>query len=221
MSAIFVAKHDIDLLVSAIRELKSHVRLQGRHDRADRIDPDDLGKMLWSENVKSLRCRYPTDRDEHRAFDREVLAYAFTEYPGVKPGPIGSLADFYDYQTCEHPAWRDSDAFFAMCELRVELVKRLPGAASAPWGVTDATDIAGFAAPTLDSTAIPGDCAMTAPSWVSPGSRLFLVAYEGADGKPYALALSNLDVAHRISRLQGGEVIDTAVDRHADFALDA
>ena len=62
---------------------------------------------------------------------------------------------------------------------------------------------------------------MTAPSRVSPGSRLFLVAYEGADGKPYALALSNFDIAHRISRLRGGEVIDTAVDRHADFALDA
>ena len=62
---------------------------------------------------------------------------------------------------------------------------------------------------------------MTPPVWATPKTRLFLVAYEGADGKPYALALSNLDVAHRISRLQGGEVIDTAVDRHADFALDA
>ena len=62
---------------------------------------------------------------------------------------------------------------------------------------------------------------MTPPVWATPKTRLFLVAYEGADGKPYALALSNFDIAHRISRLRSGEVIDTAVDRHTDFALDA
>jgi hypothetical protein len=77
MSAMFVSKHNIDLLVSAMRELRSHVRLEGRHDRADRLDPNDLGKRLWSENVKSLRFRYPTDRDDHRDFD-------------AKSGPIPS-----------------------------------------------------------------------------------------------------------------------------------
>lgn len=80
MSAIFVSKHDIDLLVSAMRKLKSHVRVGTRYDCADRIEPNDLGHILWSENVKSLRYRYPTDRDDHRAFDREVAAYSFTEY---------------------------------------------------------------------------------------------------------------------------------------------
>ena len=147
MSAIFVSKHDIDLLVSAMRELRSHVRLEGRHDRADRLDPNDLGRMLWSENVKCLRFRYRTCRDDHRAFDGQVTAYSFTEYGDIKPGPIGCLADFYDYQACEHPNWRDSDAFFAVCELRVELVKRLPDAGNAPWGVADESDIASFAAP--------------------------------------------------------------------------
>ena len=51
---------------------------------------------------------------------------------------------------------------------------------------------------------------------VAPGSRLFLVAYESADGKPYAFALSDLDVAHKLARARGGEVIDTPVDRMAD-----
>ena len=146
MSAMFVSKHDIDLLVSAMREFRSHVRLEGRHDRADRVDPNDLGRMLWSENVKSLRSLYPTCRDDHRAFDGQAGAYAFTEYSGIRPGPIGSLADFYDYQACEHSTWRDSDAFFAIAELRVELVKLLPGAGKAPGGVTDEGDIGKFAA---------------------------------------------------------------------------
>ncbi len=160
MSAIFVSKHDIDLLVSAMRKLKSHVRVGTRYDCADRIEPNDLGHILWSENVKSLRYRYPTDRDDHRAFDREVAAYSFTEYSDISPRPIAHLADFYDYQTCEHPTWRQSDAFFAICELRVELVKRLPGWANAPWGALDPSEIASFAA--------AGLCAPMAPPGLDP-----------------------------------------------------
>jgi hypothetical protein len=144
---MFVSKHDIDLLVSAMRELGSLARIGSRHDRADRIDPDALGRMLWAENVKSLRHRYPTDRDAHRAYDAQVCGYSFTEYVDIKPGPIGRLADFFDYQTCEHPTWRDSDSFFAVSELRVQLVRRLPGADATPWGVVDQCDIASFAEP--------------------------------------------------------------------------
>ncbi len=43
-----------------------------------------------------------------------------------------------------------------------------------------------------------------------------LVAHESADGKPYAFARSHLDVAHKLARACGGEVIDNAVDRMAD-----
>jgi hypothetical protein len=141
---MFVSKHDIELFVSTIRG-RSHVRIEGRYDRSGRIDPNELGSMPWSENVKSLRYRNPTERDEHRDFDRQVQAYAFTEYLDVKPNPIARLAEFYDYQSCEHPSWRESDAFFAICELRVEVLKRLPGMAPAPWGVADESDIGRFA----------------------------------------------------------------------------
>ena len=61
---------------------------------------------------------------------------------------------------------------------------------------------------------------MTAPSWVTPNTRLFLVAYEGADGRPYAVALSDHGVAARLACRFGGEVIDTLVDNHADMAAD-
>ena len=61
---------------------------------------------------------------------------------------------------------------------------------------------------------------MTAPSWVTPNTRLFLVAYEGADGRPYAVAVSDHGVAARLARRFGGEVIDTLVDTHADLAAD-
>ena len=58
---------------------------------------------------------------------------------------------------------------------------------------------------------------MTAPSWVTPKTRLFLVAYEGADGRPYAVALSDHGVAARLALRFGGEVIDTLVDNYADM----
>ena len=61
---------------------------------------------------------------------------------------------------------------------------------------------------------------MTVPSWVTPKTRLFLVAYEGADGRPYAVALSDQSVAARLARRFGGEVIDTLVDNHADMEAD-
>ena len=59
---------------------------------------------------------------------------------------------------------------------------------------------------------------MSAPSWVKPKTRLFLVAYEGADGRPHAL--SDQGVAAKLARRVGGEVIDTLVDNHADMAAD-
>jgi len=59
---------------------------------------------------------------------------------------------------------------------------------------------------------------MAAPAWAASGARLFLVAYEGADGKPYAVAISDHDVAYRLATRFDGEVIDTCVDTHADMA---
>jgi hypothetical protein len=61
---------------------------------------------------------------------------------------------------------------------------------------------------------------MTLPVWAAPKTRLFLVAYEGADGRPYALALSDHGVATWLARRFDGEVIDTLIDNHADMAAD-
>ena len=58
---------------------------------------------------------------------------------------------------------------------------------------------------------------MIAP-WVAPGNQLYLVAYEGADGKPYAVAVSAWELARKLAQHFNGEVIETAVDRHADLA---
>lgn len=48
------------------------------------------------------------------------------------------------------------------------------------------------------------------------GSRIFLVAYEGADDKPYAMAFSTHSAARRAAKTHEGEVIDTHIDVHVD-----
>ena len=61
---------------------------------------------------------------------------------------------------------------------------------------------------------------MTPPSGSRPKPGSSSSPTQGADGRPYALALSDHGVAARLARRFGGEVIDTLVDNHADMAAD-
>jgi hypothetical protein len=128
MSAFFVSKDDTDLLVSAIRQFQAPVRVGDQSVTPDAAEPR-LGQMLWSENVKSLRARYPESNPEYEAerrdHDRDVAGYGFREYPGVKPAAIAAIADCYEHQTCEHGSWAQSDAYIAIASLRARLVRLL------------------------------------------------------------------------------------------------
>jgi hypothetical protein len=135
MSAWFVSKDDIDLIVSWIKP--SSVEEGTR-----------LGKMLWRENVKSLRARYagPNYEAEHREQDAEVEAYVFRQLHGVRPIPLAKIIDCYDYQSCEHEGWETSEAR-ALCvaiQNALNLPDKhhdLPGWKAAPWGVHGAADL--------------------------------------------------------------------------------
>lgn len=73
-----------------------------------------VGAMLWAENVRSVNHRY----DEG---DWEPV------YPGlprgwravnVDPAKVLSVISCYEYQSCEHPEWRESEAFAYVGALR-------------------------------------------------------------------------------------------------------
>jgi hypothetical protein len=136
MSAWFVSKDDIDLIVSWTKPNSVE-------------DGTRLGKMLWRENVKSLRARYhgPDYEDEHCDQDAEVEAYAFRQLHGVKPLPLAKIIDCYDYQSCEHEGWETSEAR-ALCtaiQNAMNLPAKhhdLPGWKDAPWGVHGEADLA-------------------------------------------------------------------------------
>jgi hypothetical protein len=90
-----------------------------------------VGAMLWAENRRSVNHRYAEDEWE--------APYVFDRLPG-SPAPVDTLKaiDGYEYQSCEHPEWRRSEAF-AFCEaLRGRVIHHLPGYhASEAWHITD------------------------------------------------------------------------------------
>lgn len=96
---------------------------------------------LVSENVESVWYRYPDDRtidDLPGPIDKSSLM-EYRYEPGRRltvPEALVALSG-YEYQACEHPAWRDSEAYAFVDWLRGALIRRIPGYAAADtWEIT-------------------------------------------------------------------------------------
>lgn len=110
-----------------------------------RIDnADEVGQMLWRENVASVRYRYPDDGPEElpgpNGFNAEADPYIYRYRPLCEPlTPVETLKaiDCYEYQTCEHPDWRDpANVAAAFCRaLQDAAIGALPGYDEAPWEI--------------------------------------------------------------------------------------
>jgi hypothetical protein len=101
-----------------------------------RDEQNRIGQMLVAENIESVWHRYPNDRtidDLPGPCDKsELMAYRY-ERRGRPLTAIEGLKalDGYEYQACEHPAWRESEAYALVTWLRSALISRLPGYADA------------------------------------------------------------------------------------------
>lgn len=116
MSAWLLNKYEIDVLVHWLHKTG-----------VSRQQPDSLGKMLWSENYRSIRYRYWDSADKKRP------SYTYStpkarHYPKTgkffDPEDMDQalrLCHFYDYQTCEHPQYDASRA----CRMIHKLMKVL------------------------------------------------------------------------------------------------
>lgn len=116
------------------------------HDKATRV-----AQMLWDENIRSVTHRYPDCErgakngkglpgpvvDDYiidpiliRAWcARAVYADTFTAVKVLK------ACDGYEYQSCEHPEWRTSQACAFINALRRAVWQSLPGYDEAAWEV--------------------------------------------------------------------------------------
>ncbi|GHJ45862.1 hypothetical protein Cs7R123_32040 [Catellatospora sp. TT07R-123] len=89
-----------------------------------------VGAMLLATNRDSVNHRYDETEIEP--------PYLFTRVPG-DPDPVVVLkaVDCYEYQSCEHPGWRDSQAREFCDALRALAISRLPGYRRAPWLISE------------------------------------------------------------------------------------
>lgn len=123
---------------------------------------DEIGDMLVRENVRSVNHRYSyagripyygeegATELEERGDDELpgpidkywVESYHYTD-PGFRPtvAEIVKTIGCFEYQSCEHDEWKNSEAFIFCRELREAALAVMPGKAEAPWG-WEAEDIA-------------------------------------------------------------------------------
>lgn len=98
---------------------------------------DATGLELWRENHHSYNYRYPTDAE---AIPND---YTHERTPAVTPLMAGKLAACWDYQSCEHPAFQQSQAYRIGKAIECDALRRLgtadlwkvPGVDALPWAL--------------------------------------------------------------------------------------
>jgi hypothetical protein len=122
MSAWIIDRDHLDLLLTAALAWEIAVP-----ERAD-----DIGRMLWSENLASVAYRYPDDRDGERPGplefrDHHATTYRYRPYRGrVDPDVVETAARSLAYQSCEHPGWDTSTARQWITRVQAEAARRIP-----------------------------------------------------------------------------------------------
>lgn len=160
MSAFIVGQDHIDFLVTAAIALgtdggyglywQQDMNLTGfgSHVRVGLDNANEFGAMLWSENITSVRARYPHDEYSELpgpvptpfAFEYEyrrfALPYGDTWHDLTTIAQVLKAIDCYVYQSCEHPTWVGSRAEQACDALRAGYIKRIPDYEDAEWEVS-------------------------------------------------------------------------------------
>lgn len=149
MSAFMVSRSHIDYLVRAADSR----RITGRHNQfqfrnrsgvwvtlrhgheIEGYEPDigmsALGQLWWDENRSSIEHRYPDTREDFSNAPGPVgedFRYQYGERftrTEITPAQVIRACDCLDYQSCEHPGWKDSDARAALMALKDYAVNAL------------------------------------------------------------------------------------------------
>jgi hypothetical protein len=124
MSAYVVDKASIDALVAVALEAGAVVT-------PEPLDADRIGDALVWECVRSVAYRYPDDSVLEGQLPGPCEPYYLAPYvfPHDTQAPPASetldILGSYEYQSCEHPQWGDSDAAI-LCAMLREWLKIQP-----------------------------------------------------------------------------------------------
>lgn len=141
MSAFLVSKKHIDFLVSAAylwgRTNLSRYLPCGAEFKD--VTCDDVGRLLWRENVRSVAHRYGPGQFDlvPGASDRAIDTYrhAFDLQAPHQAVKVIKAIQCLEYQSCEHDGWEQSAAHVFCRNLLSEAIRNLPGYDAAPWGI--------------------------------------------------------------------------------------
>ena len=152
MSAYMVDREHIDFLVHACLApmvLKHYSAFCWWHNGkrrelscgATREELAAVGQMLWDENARSVRFRYPDCSDDDlpgpigESMVYEPSPAQFWSMPPLEfLVAVFKACDCYNYQACETPDWEQSEAFAFIQALRCSCWRSLPGYEDADWG---------------------------------------------------------------------------------------
>jgi hypothetical protein len=155
MSAYIVDPRTIDYLVQWAKRHRSGLsaieckrdqlpeRMQDAHDglrlRIGGVFNDELGQLLLTENVRSVRYRYPNDdADSLPGPIDQVRIWRYRFQPiaqDLNPAWVVKAAKCLSYQSCEHPEWEASPAKAILEAIAEDALYALID--DAPWGIDD------------------------------------------------------------------------------------
>jgi len=101
----------------------------------------EVAQMLWDENKKSINARYHDTVDnpdnmpgaigEDYIIRPEDFRLHWFDYDPVQ---VMKAIHCYEYQSCEHKEWKDSEAIIFIRRLENKAISALPGYDEAKWG---------------------------------------------------------------------------------------
>lgn len=141
MSAFILGTDHIDYLVSAAVEAGIHQGGFGIYWDGQRVEwhnADVVGAALLRENIASVSYRYQdfgTGNLPGPIPNPVPKDYVFLPFLRVEPAQVVKAIDCYEYQSCEHPGWNDSEARRFCDVLRRRYCATMPGYDDALWEV--------------------------------------------------------------------------------------
>lgn len=150
MAVSMVSKSHIDAIVAIVnegpaqsgiskRDWKDGINRRGILPTGTENALNALGDLLVRENLSSIHYRYPDTVANPEDTPGPCNLYWLREYVYEQPTRIPTVVEAfkvikcYEYQSCEHPEWEDSEAQQICEELRLCLILALPGYEAAPW----------------------------------------------------------------------------------------
>ena len=97
------------------------------------LDAEQVGAILYAENLASVNYRYNDTQDAQEVFKFDSRA----QHTSASPIAILKAAKCLDYQSCEHDTWDKSQAHKIVEAIISTAIYYLPGYQDAQWEIAE------------------------------------------------------------------------------------